>query len=113
MIESLIAWSIRRRWLVVAAAVILALAGGWAAYNTPMDAIPDLSETQIIVFTPWDGHGPEDVEDQVTRPLSLRLQGIPGVRTLRGSSDFNYSMIHVVSKVARTWRRPAARSENV
>ena len=96
MIESLIAWSIRRRWLVVAAASILALAGGWAAYNTPMDAIPDLSETQIIVFTSWEGHGPEDVEDQVTHPLSLRLQGIPGVRTLRGSSDFNYSMIHVI-----------------
>ncbi|MBC7854497.1 MAG: efflux RND transporter permease subunit, partial [Pirellulaceae bacterium] len=96
MIESLIAWSIRRRWLVVAAAVALALAGGWAAYYTPMDAIPDLSETQIIVFTAWEGHGPEDVENQVTHPLSLRLQGIPGVRTLRGSSDFNYSMIHVI-----------------
>ena len=96
MIEALIAWSIRHRWLVVAAAVALALAGGWAAYFTPMDAIPDLSETQIIVFTAWEGHGPEDVENQVTHPLSLRLQGIPGVRTLRGSSDFNYSMIHVI-----------------
>lgn len=96
MIEALIAWSIHRRWLVVAAAVALAMAGGLAAYCTPMDAIPDLSETQIIVFTTWDGHGPEEVEDQVTHPLSLRLKGIPGVRTLRGSSDFNYSMIHVI-----------------
>ena len=61
-----------------------------------MDAVPDLSENQVIVFTEWPGHSPQEVEDQVTYPLSVHLQGVRGVRVVRSSSDFNFSMIHVI-----------------
>src|SRR3954454_5422092 len=96
MIDALIDLSIRHRWVVLAACLLLALAGVWALYQTPVDAIPDLSENQVIVFTDWPGHSPREVEDQVTYPLSLQLQGVAGVRTVRTSSDPDYSMVHVI-----------------
>ncbi|WP_165223502.1 efflux RND transporter permease subunit [Aquisphaera insulae] len=96
MIERLIALSIRHRLAVIAAGFALALWGAYAAYTTPVDAIPDLSENQVVVFTEWPGHSPREVEDQVGYPLSLHLQGIRGVRTVRSSSDFHFSMIHVI-----------------
>jgi Cu(I)/Ag(I) efflux system membrane protein CusA/SilA len=96
MIERLIALSIRNRWLVIAAGLMLALGGLYALYRTPIDAIPDLSENQVIVFTQWPGHSPPEIEGQVSYPLSLHLQGIAGVRVVRSSSDFNFSMISVI-----------------
>src|SRR5579871_4169702 len=96
MIERLIEVSIRNRWLVIAAGLLLALGGLYAVYHTPVDAIPDLSENQVIVFTEWPGHSPPEIEDQVTYPLSLRLQGLAGVRVVRSSSDVNFSMISVI-----------------
>jgi Cu(I)/Ag(I) efflux system membrane protein CusA/SilA len=96
MIDRIIEFSIRRRWLVIAAAACWAVAGVAAMMHTPVDAIPDLSENQVIVFTPWNGHGPQEIEDQITFPLSVNLQGMPGVRVVRGSSDVNFSMIHVI-----------------
>jgi Cu(I)/Ag(I) efflux system membrane protein CusA/SilA len=96
MVERIIEFSIRRRWLVIAAAGVLAVAGIAAVVNTPVDATPDLSENQVIVFTPWEGHEPQEIEDQVTFPLSLELQGLPGVRVVRGSSEVGFSMIHVI-----------------
>src|SRR5262249_4719218 len=96
MIERVIELSIRHRWLVILAGLVLALWGVYAVYHTPMDAIPDLSENQVIVFTDWAGHSPREIEDQVTYPLSLHLQGIAGVRVVRSSSDFNFSMISVI-----------------
>ena len=96
MIERIIEFSIHHRWLVIAAAAVLGVAGLLAAVHTPVDAIPDLSENQVIVFTPWEGHAPEEIEDQITFPLSVSLQGLAQVRVVRGSSDINYSMIHVI-----------------
>ena len=96
MIERLIALSIRHRIAVIAAGFALALGGGYAAWTTPVDAIPDLSENQVVVFTEWPGHGPREVEDQVGYPLSNHLQGIRGVRAVRSSSDFHFSIIHVI-----------------
>src|SRR5262245_55659576 len=96
MIERLIAFSIRNRVLVVLAAAALTLAGVLAVYHTPMDAIPDLSENQVIVFTSWPGHGPREIEDQVSYPLSLQLQGLAGVRVVRSSSDVGFSMLSVI-----------------
>jgi Cu(I)/Ag(I) efflux system membrane protein CusA/SilA len=96
MIEHLIEMSICNRWLVVVAGLLLALAGLYAVYHTPVDAIPDLSENQIIVFTEWPGHSPPEIEGQVTYPLSLHLQGLAGVRVVRSSSDFNFSMISII-----------------
>jgi copper/silver efflux system protein len=96
MIDHLITFSIRHRTLVILAAAALALAGVYAVYHTPVDAIPDLSENQVIVFTDWPGHSPREIEDQVTYPLSLHLQGLAGVRSVRSSSDVNFSMISVI-----------------
>ena len=96
MIDAIITFSIRNRVLVVGASLVLAILGGWAAWETPVDAIPDLSENQVIVFTEWKGHGPREIEDQVTYPLTLGLRGLRGVRVVRSSSDVGFSMISVI-----------------
>jgi Cu/Ag efflux pump CusA len=96
MIERVIEFSVRHRGLVIAAGLLLALGGIYAVYQTPVDAVPDLSENQVLVFTEWPGHSPPEIEDQVTYPLSLRLQGLAGVRVVRSSSDVNFSMISVI-----------------
>src|SRR6201997_4596441 len=96
MIERIIEASIRNRFLVLLLAGILCIAGIYAVINTPVDAIPDLSENQVIVFTDWMGRSPREIEDQVTYPLSLKLQGLAGVRTIRSSSEFNFSMITII-----------------
>ena len=96
MIDRILELSVRHRLLVIAAALGLALACAWAIFHTPIDAIPDLSENQVIVFTEWSGHSPREIEDQVTYPLSLSLQGVAGVRAVRSSSDVNFSMINVI-----------------
>ena len=83
MIRRLIEFSLRHRLLIVAAYVALAGWGWWALTRTPIDAIPDLSDNQVIVFTDWTGHSPQEVEDQVTYPLTVNLQGLPGVRVVQ------------------------------
>ncbi|HEV3342010.1 MAG TPA: efflux RND transporter permease subunit [Pirellulales bacterium] len=96
MIDRIIELSIRHRWAVTAAAVVLALAGVVAVYHTPMDAIPDVSENQVIVFADWPGHSPREIEDQIAYPLSTSLQGLPGVRVVRCSSEFNFASVSVI-----------------
>jgi Cu(I)/Ag(I) efflux system membrane protein CusA/SilA len=96
MIESIIEWSIRNRLLVILAAVVLGVAGARAMLTMPVDAIPDLSENQVIVFTDWMGRGPQEIEDQITYPLSVNLQGLAGVKVVRSSSEFNFSMITII-----------------
>ena len=96
MIERLIELSIRNRFLVLALAAGLTVAGTYATLHTPVDAIPDLSENQVIVFTDWMGRSPREIEDQVTYPLSRKLQGLAGVRAVRSSSEFNFSMITII-----------------
>jgi len=96
MIHRLIELSMRNRALVVALYIGLALWGYWALLSTPIDAIPDLSDNQVIVFTDWTGRSPQEVEDQVTYPLVTNLQGLPGVRVVRASSAFSFSMINVI-----------------
>ncbi|MGH7365526.1 MAG: efflux RND transporter permease subunit [Candidatus Rokuibacteriota bacterium] len=96
MIHWLIEISIRNRALVVAFFLLLGGWGYWALLTTPIDAIPDLSDNQVIVFTDWLGRSPQEVEDQVTYPLTVSLQGLPGVRVVRSSSAFGFSMINVI-----------------
>src|SRR5262245_58961302 len=96
MIERIIELSIRNRFLVLSAAAALTVFGIYAVLNTPVDAIPDLSENQVIVFTDWMGRSPREIEDQITYPLSRKLQGLAGVRTIRSSSEFNFSMITII-----------------
>src|SRR3954452_25275714 len=96
MIEKLIEYSIRNRFLVLIVTAALTVWGVYAVLNTPVDAIPDLSENQVIVFTDWMGRSPKEIEDQVTYPLSLKLQGLAGVKTVRSTSEFNYAMITIM-----------------
>lgn len=96
MINALIEWSLRNRFLVVLAYLLLAGWGYWALLQTPIDAVPDLSENQVIVFTDWPGRSPQEVEDQITYPLTVNLQGLPGVRAVRSSSAFGFSMINII-----------------
>jgi Cu(I)/Ag(I) efflux system membrane protein CusA/SilA len=96
MIEKVIEYSIRNRFLVLIAAAALAVWGVYAVLQTPVDAIPDLGENQVIVFTDWMGRSPKEVQDQVTYPLSLKLQGLAGVKAIRSSSEFNFSMVTII-----------------
>src|ERR1700681_3442228 len=96
MINRLIELSLRNRVLVIAAFLLLGGWGYWALLATPIDAIPDLSATQVIVLTDWTGRSPQEVEDQVTYPLTVSLQGLPGVRVVRSSSAFGFSMIFAI-----------------
>src|SRR5262245_25343913 len=96
MVQRIIDFSLRHRAIVIAAYLVIAVWGYWAMRTTNVDAIPDLSDQQVIVFTDWSGHGPQEVEDQVTYPLTVNLQGLPGVRVVRSQSAFGFSMIYVV-----------------
>jgi Cu(I)/Ag(I) efflux system membrane protein CusA/SilA len=96
MINKLIELSLKNRFLVVAIYIGLGMWGWWAVSATPIDAIPDLSDNQVIVFTDWPGHSPQEVEDQVTYPLTVNLQGLAGVRIVRSQSAFGFSMIYVI-----------------
>src|SRR6476660_7360056 len=96
MIEALIEWSIRNRFFVVLAAVAVGVLGVRALWTMPVDAIPDQSENQVIVFADWMGRSPQEIEDQVTYPLSSRLQGLAGVKVVRSSSEFNFSMVTII-----------------
>jgi len=96
MVNRIVDLSLRHRVLVIGLAVALAVWGWWAATATPIDAIPDLSDNQVIVFTDWPGHSAQEVEDQVSYPLTVNLRGLAGVRVVRSQSAFGFSMIYVV-----------------
>src|SRR5574338_1430577 len=96
MINRLIEFSLRNRFIIIALYLLLAVWGYWAMLRTPIDAIPDLSDNQVIVFTDWPGRSPQEVEDQITYPLTVSLQGLPGVRVVRSSSAFGFSMINII-----------------
>jgi Cu(I)/Ag(I) efflux system membrane protein CusA/SilA len=96
MIERIIELSVRNRFVVLLVAAALAAFGVYAVLDTPVDAVPDLGENQVIVFTDWPGRSPREIEDQVSYPLSRKLQGLAGVKAVRSSSEFNFSMITII-----------------
>ncbi|HXE94952.1 MAG TPA: CusA/CzcA family heavy metal efflux RND transporter [Dongiaceae bacterium] len=96
MIERIIDYSARNRVIVLMTFALIISWGVWAILKTPVDAIPDLSDNQVIVFTDYPGRSPQVVEDQVTYPLAVNLQGLPQVRAVRASSAFGFSMIYVI-----------------
>lgn len=96
MIARLIAASARNPLLVLLVTGFLAGAGVWAVLNTPLDAIPDLSDTQVIVYTDYPGQAPQVVEDQVTYPLTTALLAVPRSKVVRGFSAFGVSFVYVV-----------------
>ena len=96
MINRLIHWSLHHRFLVISGFLALCAWGIVALQRVPIDAIPDLSENQVIVYADWPGRSPQEVEDQITYPLSVNLQGLAGVRTVRASSMFGFSFLTVI-----------------
>jgi CzcA family heavy metal efflux pump len=96
MVQKLIELSLRNRYIVVAIAIILFIWGVYNVQQNPIDAIPDLSENQVIVFTEWMGRSPQVIEDQITYPLVSNLQGIPKVKNIRATSMFGMSFVYVV-----------------
>jgi len=96
MIAALIRWSIRNRFLVLMASVLLAAWGVYAVMKTPLDAIPDLSDVQVIIRTPFPGQAPRIVEDQVTYPLTTTMASVPGAKTVRGYSFFGDSFVYIL-----------------
>ena len=96
MIAHIIRASIAHRGLVLLAALALAIAGVWSLLRTPLDALPDLSDTQVIIRTSWPGQTPRIVEDQVTYPLTSTMLSVPGVKAVRGFSNFGDSFVYVL-----------------
>jgi len=96
MIGAIIRWSIVNRLLVVLAALGLAVAGAFAIRATPVDALPDLSDVQVVVRTNYPGQAPQIVEDQVTYPMSAAMLSVPGARSVRGYSFFGDSFVYVI-----------------
>ena len=96
MIESIIRWSIGNRFFIVLATLILVAGGLFALKNTPVDAIPDLSDVQVIIKTSYPGQAPQVVEDQVTYPLTTAMLSVPGAVTVRGYSFFGDSFVYVI-----------------
>ena len=95
MIERIIDFSARNRVLVLLLTGVALLGAGWAVRHIPLDAIPDLSDTQVIVYSRWD-RSPDIIEDQVTYPIVTALLGAPKVKAIRGFSDFGYSYVYVI-----------------
>ena len=95
MIERVIELSARNRFLVLVLTAVALLGGAWAVRHIPLDAIPDLSDTQVIVYSRWD-RSPDILEDQVTYPIISALLGAPKVKAIRGFSDFGYSYVYVI-----------------
>ena len=95
MVERVIEFSARNRFLVLILTGVAIVGAVWAVRNIPLDAIPDLSDTQVIVYSRWD-RSPDILEDQVTYPITSALLGAPKVKAIRGFSDFGYSYVYVI-----------------
>ncbi len=96
MIERIIEWSLKNRFLVACATILAIALGIRALYLTPVDAIPDLTENQVLVFADWAGRSPQEVEDQVTYPLTTGFQGLTGVKEVRATSMFGFSLSTII-----------------
>ena len=98
MVERIIEFSARNRFIVFLLVCVLSAVGLWALWQTPIDALPDISDTQVIIYTTWPGRSPDLVEDQVTYPIITALLSAPKVTVVRGFSDFGYSYVYVLFK---------------
>ncbi len=96
MLRRLIDFSLKNRFLVVAAAAALSLGGYYAVRHIPLDAIPDLSDTQVIIYTEWPGQAPQIVQDQLTYPLTTKMLSVPSAKVVRGYSFYGYSFVYVI-----------------
>ena len=87
---------VKNRCLIIILAIVLMGGGVWAVLNTPVDAIPDLSDVQVIVLSKYPGQAPQVVEDQVTYPLTTAMLSVPYAKTVRGFSFFGFSLVYVI-----------------
>ena len=96
MLEKIIDWSIANKFMVILATAFLSLVGFIAVQNTPLDAIPDLSDVQVIVFTEYPGQAPQVVEDQITYPITTQMLAVPFAKVVRGYSFFGFSFVYII-----------------
>ena len=96
MIDRIIAWSAKNGFLVVLTVLFLTGWGGWALVHTPLDAIPDLSDVQVIVYTEWEGRSPDLIEDQITYPIITSMLGAPRIKSVRGQSFLGVSFVYII-----------------
>lgn len=98
MIEKLIEICLKNRFLVISVFVLILIWGIFSFRNTPIDAIPDIGDLQVIVYADWPGRSPRDIEDQVLYPLTTKMMGTPGVKTIRSSSAFGFGLVNLIFK---------------
>lgn len=96
MLQRIIGWSLKNRFLVIIGTIGAIVWGGYAVLNTPLDAIPDLSDVQVIIYTDYPGQAPQVVEDQVTYPITTQMLAVPYAKTVRGYSFFGFSFVYVI-----------------
>ena len=96
MLEKIIEASVKNRFLVIIFTAFIAFAGIYALLDTPIDAIPDLSDVQVIIFTEYPGQAPQVVEDQVTYPLTTSMLAVPFAKVVRGYSFFGISFVYII-----------------
>src|SRR5882757_501565 len=96
MLQRIIDVSLRNKFFVLLATVVLLLGGVYAARRIPLDAIPDLSDTQVIIYTEWNGQAPNIVEDQVTYPITTKMLSVPKAKVVRGYSFYGFSFVYVI-----------------
>ena len=96
MFARIIEWSIANKFLVLLSAVFLVVAGIYSLASTPLDAIPDLSDVQVIIYTEYPGQAPRIVEDQVTYPLTTQMLSVPFAKAVRGYSFFGFSFVYII-----------------
>src|SRR5687768_3660366 len=101
MIANVIRWSIVNRFLVLMTTVLVTAWGLYAVARTPVDALPDLSDVQVIIRTTYPGQAPRIVEDQVTYPLTTTMLSVPGAKTVRGYSFFGDSFVYILFEIGR------------
>ena len=98
MVESIISYSVRNKFLVLFSVIILTFASLWAVKNTSLDALPDLSPPQVIVQVEWKGQSPKTIEEQISYPLISNLMSLPNIDTVRAMSSFSNAMIYIIFK---------------
>jgi copper/silver efflux system protein len=96
MLQRIIDFSLKNKFIVMLAAAVLVLGGVYATRHIPLDAIPDLSDTQVIIYTPWEGQAPNIVEDQVTYPITTKMLSVPRAKVVRGYSFYGFSFVYVI-----------------
>src|ERR1051326_7175433 len=96
MLQRIIDFSLRNKFIVLLGTLVLLLGGLYAVKNIPLDAIPDLSDTQVIIYTEWNGQAPNIVEDQVTYPITTKMLSVPKSKVVRGYSFYGFSFVYVI-----------------